>query len=267
MSWKTVQAGSSGLAAHTSLMARRWGLTLELARWWYLVFALLCLGSWMVLDTLHSSERERMRSERFSLFLTDLREKVEIDLRIGFGIQQDRGAQSRVDELIRQAPELQSIDIFDLKGRAVVSTDRGTVDETVEPAWLDAVLAANGGHWRHEQADVVAFGVPVRGAFGEVEGQIVVTYPLRASSGQGGWWSASQPLVVCVLVLLLGGVLPFWLMRPYALLLAQQERRINEAASNDPPLDSDHPVVMARTEMSQVRAQLKKILAELDDGV
>jgi hypothetical protein len=253
-------------AAPPPFWMRCLGLAFEVSRWWYVLFFVLCMGSLLMFDTLHTRELDRMRSERFNLFLTDLREKVETDLRIGFGIEQDRGAQARIDELIRQAPELRSIEIFDLSGKAVASTDRGTVGETVETTWLKAVQDAHGAVWRHASVDEIVFGVPVRNAFGEIAGQIAVTYQPRPWSETARLWTDPQTQIFLFVVVFLGLIVPMILIRSYAFSLAAEEHFLNYGADSITPVPTDQLLVAAKAELNRTRAHLQGIKGELDEG-
>lgn len=252
-------------ALRSSFVMRWLGLGFEFAAAWYLLFLILCLSSLTVFDALQARQSEQLRSERFAFFLNDIREKVETDLRIGFSIEQDRGAQSKIDELIRQAPELRSIDIFDLAGKAVASTDRGTVGEMVDPAWLKVVQDARGEIWRYEAGDQIVFGVPVRGPFGELAGEIAVTYPPGHSAWDQGFRFERGALILLVVVLFGGLVAPAWLVRRYARSVEAQEIILGAQEMGQATLDKSDPLLLAKHELIGARAHLLGLQRELDD--
>lgn len=256
----TPQAG----AASTLPFKIRWlGFTWEVAAVWYVIFVIACVSSLAVFDSVRLAELDGVRRERLSLFLSELREKVETDLRLGFDLREDRGAQAKLDELIRKDTTLRAIEIFDVTGTSRTSTDRGTIGEMVSPEWLRAMNASSGAFWTYASDDEIVLGVPIKGGFGEVAGQIAVTYaPLDISAG-GSNAMGRRGFKLLFAVLLLVFLLPFFLTAKYTRSVEHQEMILKgerEAGCNA----TDMVWAGAAETTAVTRQRLESVMQELD---
>lgn len=242
----------------------RWlGLTWEVAAIWYVILVVACVSALAVFDSARMAELDGVRRERLSLFLSDLREKIETDVRLGFDLSEDRGAQARIDELIRKDKSLRSIEIFDISGKSQANTDRGSIGESVSAEWLQAMNVTSSALWTFTTKDEVVLGLPVKGGFGEIAGQIAVTYaPLAHNSGNAdiGQHKYLPPLFV---VLILIFFLPFLMTFHYVRVIEHQELILTEERRSD--LDADD---LAWTNVANLttalKSRLQSVMQQLD---
>lgn len=254
------RAASTG---NVSFSIRWLGLTWEVAAIWYVILVLACVSALSVFDAVRLAELDSVRRERLSLFLSELREKVETDLRLGFDLREDRGAQAKLDELIRKDSTLRSIEIFDSSGKSRASTDRGTIGETVSQEWLRAMSTSSGAFWTWSSDDEIVLGVPLKGGFGEIAGHIAVTYaPLdrTAEADHGMGHRAQMPLLA---VLLLVFFSPFLVTARYARSVERQEMALKGACQTGPDADTGDWVEAAQI-LSHTRRRLDTVMQQLD---
>lgn len=245
---------------------RRWSsLTWEVAALWCVTLVTLCLLSAAAFDSIYLNELESMRRERYTVLLTDIREEVEADLRIGFDLRQNRrGAQANIDELIHQNPSLRSIEVFNLQGKLMASTDRGTVGETVPQAWLAGALAATpGATWVVEGVDETVFGVPIKGLFGEAAGEIAVTYAPQPVGWSQNLVSEPRQWGGLFAVLLAGVLLTLGLVKRYARAVEIQEH-IFERAQDTSLLQGESAFLAGQQTLQSVESRLRAAQSELD---
>jgi hypothetical protein len=242
----------------------RWlGLTWEVAAIWYVILVLACVSALSVFDAVRLAELDSVRRERLSLFLSELREKVETDLRLGFDLREDRGAQAKIDELIRKDSTLHSIEIFDPTGKSLASTDRGTIGETVSQEWLRAMSASSGMFWSWSSDEEIVLGVPLKGGFGEIAGHIAVTYaPLdRTAEADHGIGHRGQVPLLAVLLLVFFS--PFLVTARYARSVEQQEMLLKGECQPGPNADTRDWAEAAQV-LSRTRRRLDTVMQQLD---
>lgn len=262
---RPVTANPSGAASTGNLSFNiRWlGLTWEVAAIWYVILVLACVSALSVFEAVRLAELDSVRRERLSLFLSELREKVETDLRLGFDLREDRGAQAKIDELIRKDSTLRSIEIFDPTGKSRASTDRGTIGETVSQEWLRAISASSGALWTWSSEDEIVLGVPLKGGFGEVAGQIAVTYaPLdRTAEAENGMGHQGQLPLLAVLSLVFFA--PFAVTARYARSVEQQEMTLK--GERPTGLDTNtRDWTEAAQILTHTRRRLDSVMQQLD---
>lgn len=262
----TPTRGVSPYAASSETMTfiARWlGLTWEIAATWYVIMALACVSTLFVFNSVRLAEQNSARQERLSLFLSELREKVETDIRLGFDIGEDRGAQTKIDELIRKDHTLRSIEIFDVTGKSRASTDRGTIGEAVPPEWLVTISASTGAFWTLANAEELVLGVPLKGGFSEVAGHIAVTYaPITWTSGSNSFSEVST-LWPFFLIFLLVFSLPFLVTLGYAKSVENQELILKgEHQTGDDPTTSIWKD--ATQTLSSTKQRLGSVMQQLD---
>jgi hypothetical protein len=243
----------------------RWaGLTWEIAAIWYIILVLACVSALSVFDAVRHAELDNVRRARLSLFLSELREKVETDLRLGFDLREDRGAQATMDELIRRDSTLRSIEIFDATGQSRASTDRGTVGEAVSQEWMRAMGASSDALWTWSSDDEIVLGVPLKGGFGEVAGHIAVTYAPLEPMAQADSSIHNRGQLALLAVLLLVFFLPFLVTAQYVRSVEQQELLLKGDATAGPDADTrdwaeaGHILTRTRQRLDSVMQQLDK---------
>ena len=136
---------------------------------------------------------------------------IEGGLGLGFALDQLGRTQGMIDGARAEDGDIQSIVVFDERGRAVFSTDAGEVGETVPAAWQGRQPGEGERIWTATSDDGVAVGVPLSNSFGAPAGGVVLRYPAaRIAQQVAGVWAT---IGTAALVL-------FAAAAPFALLVA-----------------------------------------------
>lgn len=150
------------------------------------LWALVLLGglalAWLMLLQLQRAEAQDLRTARLEITLQEVRERLEVDLALGFDLGDSGRAQELLEDTLGRDPSLLAVEVFEPGGISLFSTDRGSIGERVPLAWLDAIAQRRGldtatqaqAPWRAGGAEP-ALGLPVRGPFGEVVGHVSLT--------------------------------------------------------------------------------------------
>lgn len=162
--------------------------------------------------------------------LQQLRDRLEVNLALGFDLGDSVNAQALLEELLAADASLLSVEVFDETAISLFSTDRGLIGEKVPTVWARAAQGAELEAWRVRADDAFTLGLPVRGSFGEVSGQISITSVLPAPVSR---WPVVVAVGIAVLVLtLLWWALSAVLLRRWVqqqLDLSATQERLNSA--------------------------------------
>ena len=198
------------------------------------------LGQW------RQQELRSMERAQLELTLLEIQGELEGDLSLGMDLAHNLRIQRLLDSRFEKDPQLYSLDVLDASGRALFSTDRGTVGEPLPPPARAAALqgAAQRRPWLALIASTPVMGVDVRNPFGETAGHVSASYASRAD-GQAAGQAQALPLLLALLATALAGVGALWLAtRPQRRLLQEQPRQ----------------------RLAQVHAQLAATSERLDEG-
>lgn len=193
---------------------------LEIAgRWWVIAVCGLLLLTALLLS-LQRTQAQVLREARLEIALQGLRERLEINLSLGFELADSDQAQAMLEDLLADDPALLAAEVFDAGATSLFNTDRGAIGERVPPGWLSASLTAaarpegKAHAWSVISEDAFTLGLPIRGPFGEIAGQVSITSTLPPSTSH---WPL---IVVSVFALLLftgaSLLLAVWLLRGLA---------------------------------------------------
>jgi len=121
-----------------------------------------------------ASERVSVEIERARVanLLTNLRTATEANLAIGLTLDQISPLQERIEREKATDASVLAVDIFNATGRAIYSTDRGLIGESVSPDWVQRL--ANAGIWQTIERGDTVFGTDFENDLG-VAGGIAVT--------------------------------------------------------------------------------------------
>lgn len=224
---KPAEATASPPAERDTDLPRIRGLRLaayvwEIAGAWFIILWLAGVAAVGAFAWNYQEEIDGLRRERLLLFLSEIRDKAETDLQLGFDIGEDRGVRNMLDDLIRKDPSVRSIEIFDTEGVSRHSTDRGTTGETVSPEWRHAAQHFSGHYWTSQSETDATLGVPLRGSFREPVGHLAITYQPDAGGERIEAFkeNAATVLIVFLLAVLIA---PFIAVAAYAREVAAAE--------------------------------------------
>lgn len=198
-------------------------------RWWCVaVLAVALLG--LLLLSVQQTQALQMRQAQLEVALQQLRDRLEVNLALGFDLGDSVNAQALLEELLAADASLLSVEVFDETAISLFSTDRGLIGEKVPTVWARAAQGAELEAWRVRADDAFTLGLPVRGSFGEVTGQISITSVLPAPVPR---WPVVVAVGIAVLVLtLLWWALSAVLLRRWVqqqLDLSATQERLNSA--------------------------------------
>lgn len=184
-----------------------WSACLEITgRWWIIALGGMLLLTALLLS-LQRTQAQALREARLEIALQGLRDRLEISLSLGFELADSEHAQTLLEDLLTDDPSLLAAEVFDASAISLFNTDRGAIGERVPPSWLtassgsQALKTANGPEnmahaWSVTSADAFTLGLPIRGSFGEIAGQVSITSALPSSP-------APWPLIIATLLALL----------------------------------------------------------------
>lgn len=183
-----MNAGAAGLARPRMGLAAR----LELAWRWWLVAMLGLLLLMALLSGLQHTQAQGLREARLDIALQSLRERLETNLALGFDLGDSQQAQAMLEDLLADDPTLVAAEVFDASAISLFSTDRGAIGEKIPADWLRASTQAQAQDtadprapaatsWRVMGREDFTLGLPVRGPFGELVGQVCITSALAPS--------------------------------------------------------------------------------------
>lgn len=213
-------------------------------RWWLVaVFTLALLG--MLLLSAQRTQALQLRQAQLEVALQQLRDRLEVNLALGFELGDNANAQALLEDLLAADASLLSIEVFDATAISLFSTDRGLIGEQVPGVWTRAAQTSQQQAWRVRGDDAFTMGLPVRGSFGEVTGQISITSVLPAPVSR---WPVLLSVALAMLVSV--GV---WLVLTAVLLRrgARQQAQAQLQAAQQHLDGVDHRIARALRQMTR----------------
>ena len=210
---------------------------------WYIVLWLSGLVAIAAFGWSCQEEIDVQHRERLLLFLSEIRDKAETDLQLGFDIGEDRGIRQMLDNLIRKDATVRAIEIFDADWISRHSTDRGTTGEPVSEEWQRAAKRSSAHYWISTSETDATLGVPLRGAFREPVGHLAVTYQNTVGYSLVDSFKARAAIVLIVFLACLLAA-PFFVLRGYVREVDLKERAL--FASDESAFDAAGVVLRLR---------------------
>jgi hypothetical protein len=220
-----------------------------------LVVTASCMAIWQ-----YSINRQlhELQESRFQFSLHSVRAALESGLRLGFAAHELPGAQELLEQARAREQNIQSIDVFDLSGRILFTTDHGGLGAAIPVAWLDACRSiATGGIWRSSNEDGNIQCTVVLNSYDQISGGVLLRYRIPVQSGVGGLDAAHWPSLALILVLLgLMGAGAGWVaVRPVERRLHAMTRAVEERT----PVPDDALIADLATAVQQVDQILRDI--------
>jgi hypothetical protein len=222
------------------------GPLLEVGGLWLLIVlsgVLLIAG---LLDHWRQQELQTMERAQLELTLREIQGELEGELSLGLELPHNPRIQGLLEKHLPTDPQLHSLDVLDSAGRALFSTDRGTVGEPLPPPALAAALQGAARHrpWQALIESTPVMGLDLSQPFGENAGHVSATYATRTT----GYFSdqlLTPALLLTLLATALAGMTVGWLA-------AAPQRRLRRA--------------QARGRLAQGEARLAATGQRLDEG-
>ncbi len=199
-----------------------------------------------LLDHWRQQELQALERAQFELTLLEVQGELEADLSLGRELEYSPRIQGLLLSRLHNDAQLYSLEVLDPDGRALFSTDRGTIGELLPPEALAAAQqgAALRRPWNASIGATPVMGIDIRTPFGETAGHASATYASRAA-GPLSSRMQTRPLLFTLLATALGGMAAIWLAT-----LAQ--RRLQRAQRSG--------------RMAQIEARLAATGQRLDEG-
>lgn len=119
---------------------------------------------------------DRILTDRLVVTGRSVENSVQASLALGLQFT-EIGTMSTILERERATDDLiQGIDIFDMDGRMLYSTDRLRANRPVPAAWIAAAKTAGNGNWRAEENHEAAAGIGLRNNFDLTIGYLALRY-------------------------------------------------------------------------------------------
>lgn len=188
------------------------GALLEAGGPWLLVLlvGLVLIAALLVL--VQGREVDDLRAARLSVTLSELSERLEQDLALGFDLAENSRAQTLIEDLINRDRGLEAIEIFDVNKISLFNTDRGSIGEQVPAAWAQAVTGLDRSRtWQVSGTHEAVSGIAIYGPFGKPAGYVAVTIA-RASLPDLGRF-IGHVLFAALLLCLIFPIAAWWSMR------------------------------------------------------
>jgi len=199
-----------------------------------------------LLDHWRQQELQALERAQFELTLLEVQGELEADMSLGRELEYNPRIQGLLLSRLHNDAQLYSLEVLDPDGRALFSTDRGTVGELLPPEALAAAQqgAALRRPWNASIGATPAMGIDIRTPFGETAGHASATYASRAA-GPLSSRIQTRPLLFTLLATALGGMAAIWLAT-----LAQRRLQRTQRSGR----------------MAQIEARLAATGQRLDEG-
>lgn len=185
---------------------------LEVGGLWLLIVlggVLLIAG---LLDHWRQQELQAIERAQLELTLLEVQGELEGDLSLGIELEHNPRIQGLLRQRLQNDPQLHSLDVLDENGRALFSTDRGTIGEPLPPEARAAAQQGAALHrpWHALIESTPVMGVELRSPFGETAGHVSASYASSAADYFSGQM-LTRPLLLTLLATALGGIAAVWL--------------------------------------------------------
>jgi len=130
----------------------------------------------VMLMGLHSEELDRLRLARVQIIAAEVQEHMQTDLLLGLKLSDSNVTQSLLEKTMSRARDLTAAEVFDLSGRVLFNTDRGSIGEQIPAAWAQALkrLTVEQSQWTLSHPAVVV-GFPLRDSIGDTVGYLALS--------------------------------------------------------------------------------------------
>ncbi len=199
-----------------------------------------------LLDHWRQQELQALERAQLQLTLLEVQGELEADLSLGLELEHNPRIQGLLAARLQNDTQLYSLEVLDADGRALFSTDPGTVGEPLPRAAQAAAQQGAAWHrpWNAWIGATPVMGIDIRTPFGETAGHASATYASRAAEHLSSRRQV-RPLLVTLLATALGGIAAVWLA-------TRPQRRLRRAQHDG--------------RLAQVKARLAATGQRLDEG-
>ncbi len=121
-------------------------------------------------------------NDRYVFVLYDIQESLGIELSVGIPIEKLSQAQSILEKTEKIDPAILSIEVFNLKGRTLFSTDRSFVGDFIPELWGSFNHSTKSEYWTVQEREGVALGINLTNILGTPVGGVVIRYAVTEYS-------------------------------------------------------------------------------------
>lgn len=126
--------------------------------------------------SIRNDELGAIKKEKLHLTISKVAEHIERSEVSEMPPLSDRKIQRLIEEITSKDNAIRSLEVLDINGNSIFSSDRGAIAERAPEIWLESAARTNGGrHWSLNNPDEVILGITVHGRGGEASGYIVAT--------------------------------------------------------------------------------------------
>lgn len=178
---------------------------------------------------------DRILTDRLVVTGRSVENSIQASLELGLQFA-EIGTMSTILERERASDDLiLGIDIFDMDGRMLYSTDRLRANRPVPASWVAAAKAAGKGDWRAEEGHEAAAGIDLRNNFDLQIGYLALRYSVdrvREAAAAVAYELAMQAIAVFAGAALLSSLALLWVLNALgrSLLAVEQGLGHGEAA-------------------------------------
>lgn len=176
---------------------------------------------------------DRLITERLAATAQQVENSVQQSLALGMQFSDLGTLPETLQRLLSTDPLTTGIDIFDVDGRPLYSTDQLRAKQPVPPAWLEAARRSD-QDWHVHEGAVAAVGSPIQTQFGLTIGHVALRYDKRqveAAAGKVARELALATAGVFVVAALASSLAMLAVMNS----LARNARRLEEALKSGDP--------------------------------
>ncbi len=178
----------------------------------------------------------RVVTERLIVTGKAVENSIQSALALGLQFSEIGTLQSAMERERLADPLIVGIDIFDLEGNPLYTTDRLRAKKAASEDWLEAARRAGVGSWASDDGTEAATGMPLRNNFELPIGFLAVRYAgerVRETAFAVGRELAITSLVTFLVSAVLSSLAVAWVTRGLARDMKQVEMALRDAAGHD----------------------------------
>jgi hypothetical protein len=183
----------------------------------------------------YRSTADRLIKDRLVVTGAGLENSIRSSLMLGLQLSDIGTLPETMDRERSTDGLIRTIEVFDVEGRTLYSTDRLRAMRGVPAAWLEQGRGAGGDYWMVKAGINSAVGVPIKNSFGQVIGHVALRFDenqLNESAMNVARELTVNTLVIFAVAALLASLAVLAVMNRVARDLAALEAGVNSTAGS-----------------------------------